>query len=71
MSLFYYAYANKVAFAPLQAPSYLPAIGAGAQPCSPRSMYSLAEVVSVSYVSIVRGPDVPESLESKVLRKTR
>ena len=60
MLLFSYAYTNEIAFAPLQTSDHDGDSVASTKwqhSCSPRSMYSLAERVGISYESITHSPD--------------
>ena len=73
-SLFSYAYMNEMTFAPLQTSTHDgdPVACAKVQgSCSPRSMYSLAASVSISYGFIVPNLDKPESWGSKTSRSPR
>ena len=75
MSLLSYAYTNEMTFAPLQTSmgesDPMPSAEVKQQqPCSPRSVYSLATIVGVSYVYIAPSVDPFESLGLKASRRT-
>jgi len=70
MSLLSYAYTDEMTFAPLQTLMYGsdPMKGAEVQQrwsCSPRSMYSLATAVGVSYRYITLSADMPKAWDPR------
>ncbi|KAF9649996.1 hypothetical protein BDM02DRAFT_1687210 [Thelephora ganbajun] len=70
MSLLSYAYTNEMTFAPLQTSTRDSGPVADAkvqqlQQCSPRSMYSLATAVGISYMCIARSTDSREAWDQK------
>ena len=66
MTLLSYPYTNEMDFAPLQTSardsnSVVNAKAQQRQPCSPRSMYSLATAVRISHECTMLSPDLPRA----------